>query len=297
MTRGLQLVRRAGRTSFLGYGMATAGLRPRPDFVVIGAKRGGTTSLYRYLGEHPQVLPLFPSARFLPMMGSDQKGTHFLDALYPRGERWWRAHFPTAAYRRLVERGHGRPTAVGEGCPYHLFHPHSPARAAAHLPDARFIALLREPVQRTWSHWKEQRRNGIEPLDFADALAAEPARLAGEEARLLADPSATSFAHEHQSYAAQSEYAAAILRWRAHVPPERLLILTSEELYADPQATYARVVAFLGLAPHRLRAPQAWNSAGAPPVDAGILDGLAQRFEPGVRELQDVLGRTPIWER
>ena len=72
------------------YGVATSALRRGPDFVIIGAKRSGTTSLYHYLLEHPAIQPLFPRRQHI-------KGVHYYDSNYERGLRWYRSHFPLQA--------------------------------------------------------------------------------------------------------------------------------------------------------------------------------------------------------
>jgi hypothetical protein len=271
--------------------MATARWRPAPDFVIIGAKRCGTTSLYRYLGEHPGVAPLFPSARRMPLMRSDQKGVHYFDSNHARGERWYRSHFRTRAAR---ERAH---QIAGEASPYYLFHPRAAGLAAKEIPNARLIVLLRDPVERTYSHWSEQRRNGVETLSFEDALAAEPERLAGEYERLLRDPAAVSFPYEQQSYALQSEYAASIERWLEHFPVERMLVTRSEDLYADPQGTYDRVTTFLELAPHVLQKPEPWNAAPRTDLDPRTRDALLARFAPSEQRLRELVGAHLQWDR
>ena len=145
---------------------------------VLGTQRGGTTSLYRWLAGHPQVQsPL-------------DKEIQFFSVEWSRGIDWYRCHFgPT---------GDGRLNF--EASPYYLYHPCAPARAASVLPKAKLVALLRDPVSRAWSHYHHNLRLGLESLTFADAIAAEPERLAGEAERLQADPTAVSFAHRHHSY-------------------------------------------------------------------------------------------------
>src|SRR3954447_20916038 len=108
--------RAAGRHAVRAYGVATARWRPPPEFVIIGAKRCGTTSLFRYLGEHPQIAPMFPSARRIPLMRSDQKGVHYFESNHERGPRWYRSHFRTAWARKRAGQ------ITGEGSPYYLFH-------------------------------------------------------------------------------------------------------------------------------------------------------------------------------
>ena len=86
------------------YGVATSALRRGPDFIVIGAKRGGTTSLYRYLLEHSSIQPLFPGRQHV-------KGVHYYDSNYERGLRWYRSHFPLeAGGRHLVRPPIGLPS-------------------------------------------------------------------------------------------------------------------------------------------------------------------------------------------
>ena len=226
-----RLAKQAGRRAFRLAGSATARFRPLPDFLVIGTKRGGTTSLYYDMLKLPQVINLFPSARYLPK-ANETKGVHFFDSNYSRGERWYRSFMPSTFARRAAERRIGKKVVVGEASPYYLFHPLAAERAAAMVPKAKLIVVLRDPVQRTYPHWKERRRNDAEPLGFAEALDAEPARLAGEAQRLKDDPSYYSYAHEQQSYVTQSRYVHALRRWADLFGMDRILVIASEEYYS-----------------------------------------------------------------
>lgn len=184
-----------GREVIRTYGRATADLRLDPDFLIIGAKRGGSTSFYYDLLRHSHVCPLFPRPDHLPK-GEPTKGIHFFDQNFDRGERWYRAHLPSRFARQRLAARVGPPVITGEASPYYLFHPAAAERAAALVPNVKIIAVLRDPVMRTFSHWKERRRSNREDLDFAAALAAEDARLGDVERRLAADPAAYSYAHE-----------------------------------------------------------------------------------------------------
>ncbi len=285
----------AGREAFRRYGMITSPLRPLPEFLVIGAKRAGTTSLFFDILRHPCVLPLFPSARLLPKR-RDGKGPHFFDNEYSHGVAWYRAHFPSRFERRRVARRVG-PVVTGEASPYSLYHPLAPARAARHVPTLKLIALLRDPVERTYSHYKEQRRNGLETLTFEQALDAEPSRTAGEEERLLADDGYRSFPHEQQSYARQSEYDRGLARWLQHFPREQLLVLASENYYADPGAACQQVFSFLGLGPLTYAGRTALNAAPAAPMAAETRARLTARFAPHVHETERLTGQSFPWER
>ena len=92
---------------------------------------------------------------------------------------------------------------------------------AVDVPDIRLVILLRDPVERAYSHYKERLRNGGEALDFEDALDAEPARLQGEAERIVAEPGYHSVAHEDHSYVAQGRYLDMLPRWFELFPPEQ----------------------------------------------------------------------------
>jgi hypothetical protein len=194
--------------------------------IVLGAQRGGTTSLYRWLAAHPGVhAPL-------------EKETQFFTTEWARGLDWYRCHFGLA----------GTGLKNFEASPYYLYHPCAPARAASIVPNARLIALLRDPAARAWSHYHHNCTLGLETLPFEDAIAVEEQRLAGEAERLEADPTYVSFAHRHYSYLDRGRYGPQIARWRA-VTGDNLLVLRSEDLFAEPHRTFQRVLEFCGLAP------------------------------------------------
>ena len=285
-----------GREAIRTYGRVTADLRPDPDFLVIGAKRGGSTSFYYDLLRHSHVCPLFPRPDHLPK-AEPTKGIHFFDQNYDRGERWYRAHLPSRYTRERLASRVGRPVITGEASPYYLFHPAAAERAAALVPNAKIIAVLRDPVMRTYSHWKERRRSNQEELDFAAALAAEDARLGDVEQRLATDPTAYSYAHEQQSYARQSEYAPALERWYARFPHERILVLASEDYYANPVAVLDEAQRFLGLPREPLGSGEVRNAAAGETIDAGVAAELARRFAPYNARLAELTGRTFPWRR
>jgi hypothetical protein len=154
---------------------------------------------------------------------------------------------------RLARR-HGLGLRSGEASPYYLFHPHVPGRVAEHLPGVKLIALLRDPVQRAYSHYQHEVAGGFETLSFEEAIEAEPARLAGETERLLAEPLYNSFAHQHHSYVARGHYAEQLDRWRPLFGDGQLLMLSSERFFADPGRTFGRVL-------------DSWSCRPSPPTD------------------------------
>jgi Sulfotransferase domain len=290
--QGRSPVNRAGRQTakqvLRRYGVATSALRRGPDFVIIGAKRGGTTSLYHYLLEHPAIQPLFPGRQHI-------KGAHYYDSNYQRGLRWYRSHFPLQAGGRHIVRPGRRPAIAGEASPYYLFHQLAAERLARDFPDVRIIVNLRDPVDRAYSHYKEQLSHGRETLSFEAALAAESDRLRGEAERIAAEPGYHSTAHEHLSYVAQSRYLDMLPRWFSLFPREQFHITASEDFYADPDRHVNDIWRFLGLPPRRLVSRARHNQQQAPGISPETRQSLLDAFAEHNRGLEELLARPLPW--
>ncbi|MGI9615292.1 MAG: sulfotransferase domain-containing protein [Acidimicrobiales bacterium] len=280
--------RAIARDGVRSFGELTAPLRMRPDYLIVGTKRGGTTSLARWLLEHPDVRSLFPGRE-------TRKGTYYFDVNYERGDRWYRSHFPTKVSNQLLERRRESPLLIGEATPYYLHHPHAPMRARQVVPRVKIIALLRNPVDRAQGHWAERSRQGVEWLPFDDAITAEAERLAGEEERMIADPSYVSFAHQHFSYVDQGRYARGMERWLTAFPTEQILTLRSEDLYADPAAVYEEVLDFLDLGQHAPSELTGWNRTSNDALTTTQRDRLHSMLDPAIAATEAVLGRSMGW--
>jgi hypothetical protein len=286
---------RVGRAAVRRYGMITAANRPDPDFMIIGAKRGGSTSLYFDLLAHPGVVALFPPPH--PLLKAEAtKGIHYFDSNFFRGERWFRSYLPSRRSKERHAARYGHAAVAGEASPYYLFHPAAAERAHATVPTTRLIVILRDPVLRAYSHWKERRREGAEPLAFVDALAAEEDRIAGAAERLARDPRFYSYAHEQQSYARQGEYDVALREWLRWYERDRLLVLSAEDYYADPAGTLDEVRSFLALPSFGFPSGAVRNAAAGDSLDAGVARRLAARFASHNDALQLMTGRTFRWQ-
>ena len=266
------------------YGSATNRSRVMPEFVIVGGQRCGTSSLYRYLIEHPAIA------------AATTKEVHFFDVNYARGAAWYRGHFPTSSHLRAVGRRTGMRPTSGEASPYYLFHPRAPYRLADMLPDAKLIVMLRDPVSRIVSHYHHEVALGHEDQPFQRAIELEPERLAGEEDRILREPSYHSYAHQHHSYFARGLYAEQLERWFSVFPRERFLVVESRRFFKDPTGELDRVLTFLGLPPQRRAEFEAHNTRAYAPVDVEVMAGLYERYEPQNRRLYDLLGEEYGWK-
>jgi Sulfotransferase domain len=273
----------AGKPLVEGIGSATSRFRVDPDYVIIGGQRCGTSALNRYLWEHPNVLPAM------------YKELHFFDVNHERGLHWYRGHFPTTRHRSRVASRRGGIALSGEATPYYLFHPLVPERLAAALPNARLIVVLRDPVARAISHYHHERHLGIETLGLSDALEIEDERLAGEEDRIINDPTYTSFAHQNFSYKARGRYAAQLSRWLDRFPRGQLLVIETNALFYEPAREFERVTSFLGLPPVSPDSFGSYNSLQYA-KDQGIAASLRDYFRPHNQQVYDLLGRNLGWD-
>ena len=256
----------------------TASLRVLPDFLIIGAQKAGTTSLYHYLDKHPQIRTALA------------KEVHFFDYNYGLGENWYRAHFPT-----YLEKWRGA-FKTGEASPYYLFYPHAPLRVKQILPHVQLIVLLRNPIERAYSHYQHQVRLGLEELPFEEALEQEPTRLLGEFENIILDDEYYSFNYQNYSYLARGMYADQLERWFRLFPREQFLILPSDEFYAYTAGAYARVQEFLHVPKHMPPSFEVANDGTYAPMQPETRAWLAEFFEPHNTRLYELLNVDFDWK-
>lgn len=205
-----------------------------PNFFIIGAMKCGTSALHTHLAAHPEIF-----------MSEPKEPSHFVDpavlrALWP--EMAGRGFDREDRYLALFEGAAGA-RIVGESSTNYTKRPRVDGvveRIAAAVPDARFLYLMREPVSRTLSHYWHVVRAGREHRPPAEALAADP------------------------HYLEVSDYALQLEPYLARFGPERILLLTTEALAADPASAVRTVYRWLGVAPDFVP-PEVGRRVGATP--------------------------------
>ncbi len=207
---------------------------------------------------------------------------HYFDWNHTQSDAWYRAFFP-------LRLGASAPVS-GESSPAYLMDPVVPERAAGALPDVKLIVLLRNPVDRAYSHYHLRRAKGRDRAPtFEAALEAEEARLV-ENAR-----AGGRRASNLDCYFYQGRYVEGLGRWLARVDRDRVLILRSEDLYRDTATLYDEVLRFLGLTPHDLPRYTALNAAKYDPIDPTTRAALVERYEPLNTALYEMIGRDLGW--
>jgi len=265
------------------FRLLTAPLRVLPDVVVLGEMRSGTTSLYRYLAEHPQILRPWT------------KELHYFDRMFARGTAWYRANFPTRTAMLWHAMRHGGKALTYEATPDYLIYPAAARRIAKTLPRARLIALLRNPVDRAYSHHNLNVRSKLEGHSFEQAIKREPKRLDGERQRALGDEPYPTRKLRRYSYASRGVYVDNLRAYGEYFHREQMLVIKSEDLFEKTQETYDEILRFLGLAPWRLRSPESVNTASYSHEKPAGYDELREFFAPHNQRLYEYLGRDLGW--
>lgn len=242
--------------------------RALPDFLVIGAQKAGTTSLYAMLDAHPEIaMSREKECNVLTRREATRLG--------------YRAYFPLRHHCRA--RGVRR---VGEATPYYLFHPLAPTRAAEWLAGVRAIAILRDPVARAWSHYRHSIRLGHDDLPFVEALEREPERIAAGDGD----------GFRRHSYAARGDYAPQLARWFDAIGRDRVLVIGFGEFMRSTDTVMPRIASFLGVEDRFARTvPDRNRGSDMGEMPAAAREMLVERFRRPNEELRALLGAIPAW--
>lgn len=237
-----------------------------PDFIIIGAGKSGTTSLYKYLGHHPQIL--------LP----NKKELRFFDRNFNYGYQWYLAQFPAICDRPEW--------LTGEASPSYFFLPHVAQRIYDFAPQTKLIVMLRNPVERTISDYYQNQTSGKNSLSLAENILQEQTRLEQQSPAELAYGG---------GILSQSLYYYKIKRWMRIFPPEQFLIIDSDRFFTQPGATMQQVFTFLNLSPVEEVSYQPHNKGAYPQVSTNVKQQLSKFFEPHNQKLAEYLKMDFDW--
>lgn len=262
------------------FGSLTSMKRTVPNFIIIGSQRSGTTSLYNYLSGHPDILP------------SIVKEVHYFDFNFHKGFNWYRGHFPY-----LPDRKGGQKFITGEASPYYVYHPLAPIRISKSFPTIKMILLLRNPVNRAFSHYQHEVGLGFEQLSFEEAIDQESSRLDGEVEKMTLDETYRSFNHQHYSYLSRGVYVEQLKNWMKLFPREQIQIIKSEDFFESPPDVVSQVVKFLDLPEWRLSKFKVHNRLQYQGMDPNTRERLIAYYEPFNQCLYEYLGTDFGWNR
>ena len=238
----------------------------RVDFLICGTQKGGTTALDSYLREHPAICM------------ANRKEVHFFDqasSFHTDGGHYssYHAHFSPQPWHRRI----------GEATPIYMYWREAPQRIHAYNPAMRLIVLLRNPIDRAYSHWNMERSRQAETLSFADAIRCEEERCR----------EALPYQHRVFSYLDRGFYLEQLQRLWHCFPRSNILILPSEQLRRQPLATLHQVCDFLAI--NRLEAVTP-RELHCRPYEAAMAPGERQRLRCLYREEIQALERELGWD-
>jgi hypothetical protein len=256
--------------------------RALPDFLIIGAHKGGTSSFYENLVTHPQVYP------------SLTKEVHYFDRDPRPSLRWYRAHFPSREELRRND------AICGEATPSYAIYPGIPADIKTLLPKAKLIFLLRDPVKRAYSAYQFNSRRGAPAMSFEDWIERDFDLLGGQKI----DRSA------FMEYVGNNKridkvpvallrgiYVEQIRNWHSVFSQDRLTIIESSEYFRDPSKVLNAVATqSLGLRPHQFAYRKTHHEKrGYPKMRDETRARLEAFFKPYNEALYTYLGRDFGW--
>jgi hypothetical protein len=278
------------------YRNATSGARVLPDFIVIGAQRSGTSTLYQYLTHHPCI------------GSASRKEVSFFDVNYQRGLDWYRARFPTERRKRSIIKQRGV-FLTGEASPNYMIYPAVPARVHAALPTVKLIAILRNPVDRAYSGYNRDVRKRREKRPFREAVDAEIPRVLEQSKKVANNPNCFSDGSFYGSFLGRGFYAGQLELWMKFFPRDHLLVLKGEAFFKNPRLVLNRACEFLGIPPWTeesfretaTKPVQAWvdrkYSYEYPRLDTTVRERLAEFYRPHNGRLYDLVGEDFGWDR
>ena len=240
--------------------------------------RSGTTSFFHYLSQHPQIIP--------PIY----KEIFYFDKFFKKSMRWYKAHFP------LKWGAEERGFITGEATPYYIFHPLAMKRIQSIYPDIKLIILLRDPVDRAFSHYNLSKKKGYENRDFIECIENEMQLIEKERKKILENSNYYSFIHQRHSYLSRGLYYEQLLEIYDLFDKSQVLILISENLFDEPEPVYFRALEFLGLPLEPIKGYTVYNRIRYFQLDPDVEDRLIEFYSERNKRLQELIDVKLPWK-
>lgn len=253
-----------------------AHFRALPDFIIIGVQKGGTSTLFEYLKQHPDIKT------------SVFKEVHYYDINYSKGKNWYKSYFPLSRKNKQI--------LYGEATPYYFFHPLVPERVFKDNPNIKLILLLRDPVERAYSHYQMERRKGREKIkSFEEAISIEAERIKESNEPIVAQKESYNYNHQVYGYLARGCYDEQLRRWLKYFKREQLLVLKSEDFFSSPKKNLEKIYQFLNIPAIFPKNLQIKNQGGYTPLNSDIIKRLRLYYHKHNKQLCEFLGEQFQW--
>jgi len=271
---------------YLKYCRVNGPLHVLPDYYIIGVVKGGTTSLHDYLIQHPCIQP--PIGKEIDYFGQ----------LYYREQYWYRSSFPYKIQKFFAQKIQKKDFLTGEATPRYIEHPNVPERIKRLTPNAKFIVLLRNPIDRAYSHHNMSMTRKHETLPFEEAINKEQGRIQGEYEKMKKDYRYYNWTYYLFAYKEHGKYIERLQRWMKIFPRKQFKIIKSEDLFENPSTIYAEILEFLNLPKWDLSEYPALKKRKyqKPNMNPETRKKLSEFFKPYNEKLYRFLGTDFGWD-
>lgn len=286
----IRFARKTGLTPkvFKNYGpfrMITSWFRVYPDFIIVGASKAGTTSMFDSLLQNPDILPIL------------KKEPYFFNANYEKGLWFYRTVFPTIFEKWWHKIRRNKHAVVGEATTKYFEHPLVPARIKKHLPNVKLIVMLRNPVDRTYSDYNMIIRHRKESESFENALKLERKRISDDLKTIVNhDPLRRGNNLINYGYVWESAYYLHMLNFLKYFPMHQIMVIRSEDFFEDQAKVIKQVCDFIGVERYDYASPITSNVSKYDPINEQTRKRLKQYFKPLNKKLYELIGRDMGWD-
>ncbi len=244
-----------------------------PDFIIIGGQKCGTTSLYRYLAQHPNVY------------SAKRKEIGYFNAMHEHDLGWYRAHFPNRLARFAIERIRKQKFITGEADPAYILDPFALRAIKNTIPKVKIIILLRNPVDRAFSHYQHSVRSGVEKFEFEKAIELEHQRISSQWEKMVNGKPYHGLTIYHYAYLKTGHYGDQLEEVYRIFNPSRVLVLQSEIFFRQTQKEFDKVLEFLGLPAEKVDIYKKHNKGDYGALDESLRGRLQRYFQPQLAKM------------
>ena len=259
----------------------TGPLRTLPDFIIIGAMKSGTTSLYNYICEHPCVLPA----------AYDEVG--FFDDNFHLGLNWYRSMFPTKRRIEDIRRKEGV-AITGEDTPFYFWNPVAAKRIQKLLPNIKLITILRNPIDRAYSEYQDLVSSESNSPSFETFIENE-INTRRKDSSLITEENFEIF-NQKNSYLLKGIYVDQLKIWAGLFPKEQIFTLSTENLNSEPITALESVFQYLNLPDYKIKNTQRQKQKKYVPMNSQTRKILIEFFKPHNERLFKFIGKKFDWD-
>ena len=268
----------------------TSNLRTYPDFIIIGSGRAGTTSLYSYLIQHPNIITSFSHR--------EQKAAdlHFFEYMISSSTNWYRSHFPTKISKKLLQLRTKSSVISGEFTSTYMYHPFVPKRIFDLIPNIKLIVILRNPVDKVYSAFSQQFQFKEFTSSFEDYIESELKRIKITEK----EPDLKTFNEDFESIAVPNIlrhgiYHTYLKKWLELFSKKQIYVVDSKDLHDNTQETLDNIFKFLEIPPVNIPDTSKINVGKYSKMDTLTRRRLLDFFSPFNDKLNYLLGTKFHW--